>query len=328
MITNTSVGTPALLTTQGSAPVGTAENTGDPSSGFNWMDFLKGTSPLLGLLGGGAAVANAYNRLGGIGEAAQQGAMQIAQQGLEQSKFQPFGVTTTTGSAFNYDPATGRVTMGTSPAESAFQQQMFGDAASMFGAAAGPTAAREQAIYERMRAAQMPEEERQRLALEERLQAQGRGGVRTAMFGGTPEQLAMAKAQSEAQNTAMLGAMQQAQAEQAQQAALGGQFLGASYMPQAQLLQAQQASQLFPQLQQRGQLYGAGLFGEGAMGGLEALLGAGLGQANLMGQLGTGLLGALATPTDSYGGLGEILGGGIDALFGDNGLFSSLGLGG
>ena len=118
MITNTSVGTPALLTTQGSAPVGTAENTGDPSSGFNWMDFLKGTSPLLGLLGGGAAVANAYNRLGGIGEAAQQGAMQIAQQGLEQSKFQPFGVTTTTGSAFNYDPATGQVTMGTSPAES------------------------------------------------------------------------------------------------------------------------------------------------------------------------------------------------------------------
>ncbi len=295
MITNTSLGTPLMTTqTAAPAPVTTAENTdGSSDTGFNWLDFLKGTSPLLGLLGGGAAVANAYNRLGGIGEAAQQGAMQIAQQGLEQSQFQPFGVTTSTGSMFGYDPATGQVTMGASPEESAFQQQMFGDAASMFGAAAGPTDAREQAIYERMRAAQRPEEERQRLALEERMQAQGRGGVRTAMFGGTPEQLAMAKAQAEAQNTAMLGAMGQAQREQAQQAALGGQFLGASYMPQQQLLAAQQASQLFPQLQQRGQLYGAGLYGEGVASGLNMLLGSGLGQAELIGNLGSGLISGL-----------------------------------
>jgi len=53
------------------------------------------------------------------------------------------------------------------------------------------------------------------------------------------------------------------------------------------------------------------------MGGLEALLASGLGQANLMGQLGTSILGGLATPTDTYGGLGEILGG----VFGSGGLF-------
>lgn len=289
------------------------------------MSFHDSLFEYLGLVGGGLLTKEAYDRLGEIGDIGMEQGQLLGETGLAQSQFQPFGVTTSTGSMFGYDPVTGQVTMGASPAESAFQQQLFGDASSMFGAAAGPTDAREQAVYERMRAAQRPEEERQRLALEERLQAQGRGGVRTAMFGGTPEQLAMSKAQAEAQNTAMLGAMQQAQAEQAQQAALGSQFLGASYMPQAQLLQALQGSQLFPQLQQRGQLYGAGLFGEGAMGGLEALLGAGLGQANLMGQLGTGLLGALATPTDSYGGLGEVLGGGIDALFGDDGLFSILG---
>ena len=60
------------------------------------------------------------------------------------------------------------------------------------------------------------------------------------------------------------------------------------------------------------------------MGGLEALLGAGLGQANLMGQLGTGLIGGLSTPTDSYGGLGDVIGAGTDIydqLFGENGLF-------
>jgi len=247
----------------------------------------------LGFAGGGLLTKEAYDRLGDIGDLGMEKGQLLGETGLAQSKFQPFGVTTSTGSMFGYDPETGQVTMGASPTESAFQQQMFGDAAGMFSAAAGPTAEREQAIYERMRAAQTPEEERQRLALEERLQAQGRGGVRTAMFGGTPEQLAMAKAQSEAQNTAMLGAMQQAQREQAQQAALGSQFLGASYMPQQQLLAAQQASQLFPQLQQRGQLYGAGLYGEGVASGLDMLLASGLGQAELMGNLGTGLLGGV-----------------------------------
>ena len=48
----------------------------------------------------------------------------------------------------------------------------------------------------------------------------------------------MSRAQEEARNTAMLNAMQQAQAEQAQQASLGAQLLGASYLPQAQMLDA------------------------------------------------------------------------------------------
>jgi hypothetical protein len=82
---------------------------------------------------------------------------------------------------------------------------------------------------------QTPEEERQRLELEQRLFAQGRGGVQTAQYGGTPEQLAMAKAQAEAQNQAGLMAMQQAGTEE--QAALNralslsgqaGQFAGMS----------------------------------------------------------------------------------------------------
>jgi hypothetical protein len=82
---------------------------------------------------------------------------------------------------------------------------------------------------------QTPEEERQRMELEQRLFAQGRGGVQTAQYGGTPEQLAMAKAQAEAQNQAGLMAMQQAGTEE--QAALNralslsgqaGQFAGMS----------------------------------------------------------------------------------------------------
>ena len=278
-----------------------------------------------------------------------------------------------------------------------------------------PTAQREADVFERIRATQRPEEERQRLQLEERLAQQGRLGVRTAMFGGTPEQMALSKAQEEAQDRASLMAMQQAQAErqqalgtaqtlggmfgqqaglssqlqsaaqqraaqlsqlglsaqqiqsqlqseglgrattaagqaaqlaqlagglQAQQAGLGAQYAGlgsglaaqrqaldaaqqqqalqslvagqgllsgglglqqaqqqlglqaisGAYLPQAQLLNVQQATQLFPQMQQRAQLYGAGAYGETMMSGLEAQLIAEQKAADLIGAAGTGLL--------------------------------------
>lgn len=176
--------------------------------------------------------------------------------------------------------------------------------------------AREQEVFERIRAMQLPEEERQRLALEERLASQGRLGVQTAMFGGTPEQLALAKAQEEAQNQASLIAMQQAQQERMQQAALAEQVLGlgsglfagqlgmqqvkqgmglsdlaAAYIPQAQALNMFQQGLAAAELAQRGQLAGASMFGEAKMSGLDALLASGLGRANLIGAAGTGLLG-------------------------------------
>jgi hypothetical protein len=77
--------------------------------------------------------------------------------------------------------------------------------------------------------------------------------------------------------------------QEAQQRMGLGALTGA-YIPQAQSLNALQQGLAAAGLQQRGQLYGAGLFGEAKMTGLEALLGASLGQANLIGQAGTGLL--------------------------------------
>lgn len=107
-----------------------------------------------------------------------------------------------------------------------------------------PLAEREQEIFGRIRASQREEEERRRLELEERLATQGRLGVATNLYGGTPEQLALERAQAEASNTAMLQAMQQARAEQAQVGQLAGQFtgLGGTLAGQLQNLQtAQQA---------------------------------------------------------------------------------------
>ena len=147
--------------------------------------------------------------------------------------FKPFTVASNVGGVTGGPDGT---TFTLDPQQAAMQQQLFGGAGDFYGQAMAPTAQREQDIYQRIRAAQSPEEERQRLALEERLAQQGRLGVQTNMFGGTPEAFAMEKAQAEARNQAMLGAMQQAQTEQAQQATLGGQFLQQSYAPQAALL--------------------------------------------------------------------------------------------
>jgi hypothetical protein len=150
--------------------------------------------------------------------------------------FQPFTVTGPTGSAIQAS-ATG-TTFGLSPAEQALQESLLASSGQMFEQSMLPTAEREAAIYDRIRATQLPEEERQRLGLEERLASQGRLGVQSAMFGGTPEQLALAKAQEEAQNQAAIMAMQQAAQEQQQQAAMGGQFLQQAYTPQAAMLSA------------------------------------------------------------------------------------------
>jgi len=231
-------------------------------------------------------------------------------------------------------PTTGGLEVGMtlSPQEQALQQQLFGGAGGFFGQAMQPTVSREQAIFERMRAAQRPEEERQRLALEERLAAQGRLGTSSAAYGGaTPEQLAMATAQEEARTRSMLGAMQQAQAEQMQQAGLGQQFLGASYLPQAQLLAAAQPAQRMAELQQQAQLYGTGLFGETALSGIEARLLAEQARANLLGGIGSNILAGMFTPQinqrtgdvispGGFGNIGEIIegvGSGLGGLFGN-----------
>tara|TARA_R100000482_G_C5126991_1_gene149337 strand:+ start:392 stop:1342 length:951 start_codon:yes stop_codon:yes gene_type:complete len=272
--------------------------------------------PLLGIgtaAGGTALTKSAYDRLGDIGDQAKKEANLLADEIMPMTQFRPFTVTSTTGGAFGsrpttttvVDPETGvsrevvtgtEATYGLSPEELALQGLLMGQSQQFLGQSALPMGQREADVYERIRAVQSPEEERQRLMLEERLANQGRLGVRTGMFGGTPEAFAMEKAQAEARNQAALMALQQAQTEQAQAQQMGLAALGGSYLPQAQLLNVQQASQLFPQMQQQAQLFGTGQFGETKMTGIEAQLIAEQARANLLGGLGTGLLGGLFKP--------------------------------
>ena len=286
-------------------------------------NFLGSTGgqQALGAGAGALAAQQAYQRLGEVGERARREASNVAQTGLAQSEFRPFTVTTSTGGMMGVGPE-GGTTMTLSPQEQALQNQLLGGAGQFYGQAQQPLDAREQAVFERMRAAQRPEEQRQRLALEERLAAQGRLGTSSAAYGGaTPELMAQEAALQESRDRAMLAAMQQAQAEQMQQAQLGGQFLSGGYVPQAQLIAAAEPALTTSQLAQRGQLTGAGLFGEAEMSGIEALLSSGIGQANLMGQIGTGLLQQAAQPTFVGGTSG---GGGGGGAGGGGGLFGSI----
>lgn len=251
----------------------------------------------LGLGTAGLALAErGYSDVADIGERAFDeftGPDGLAQELSGMLEFQPYTVTSATGGQFGMtqDPTTGQMTyqLQTSPEEQALQRQQMERAGMFFQQAAMPTADREQQVYERMRAAMSPEEERQRLALEQRLAAQGRLGTRTSMFGGTPEQLALAQAQEEAKNRAILNAMQFAGQEQQRQAQLGSGMLAAGYVPQAQLLNALQPGMTAAERARQAQAQQAQTYGQTYASGLEALLSSGLAQANLAGGFGSSL---------------------------------------
>ena len=203
---------------------------------------------LLGLGFDVSQFQNLSDELKAFGTTAQTGMETIGDTAASEMAFKPFTVTSGTGTATT--TADGSTALALSPEQQALQNTLFSGAGGLAGQATAAydpiyeqlanqayggvsglmtqaqqaaldagsmdRGAREEQVYGQLRALQSPEEERQRLALENRMASQGRLGVSTAQYGGTPEQLAMAKAQSEAQNQASLMAMQQSGAEQQQ----------------------------------------------------------------------------------------------------------------
>lgn len=274
------------------------------------MSGLEGALGIGSALAGGMLVQDAYEDLGTIGQDAQRYADQIAQQGLENTAFNPYSVQTATGGRFGVD-ASGNVSMGLSPQEQAIQNAAFGASQGMLSAAAGDQSQREQDVYDRIRALQLEDENQKALELENRLFAQGRLGASSDLYGGaTPEMLAMQRANATARNQAALEAIGQAQSEQMQNADLASLFQGMGYIPQANLLETGQAGFNNAQLFQQGQIAGADLYGNARMSGIEAMLGAGQGQANLAGNVGASMLaGSLSNAAGEDGwlkALGEI----------------------
>ena len=268
-------------------------------------DWLKNLNfgGLLGTILTGAGYANQLNRLGDFGTQAQAGAERIGQQAAEGTRFVPFTVTGSTGAGVGTTPE-GSTQFNLSPQEQALQNQLFGGAGQFYSQAQAPIAQTEQDIFNRMLQVAAPERQRQQLALEERLAAQGRLGTSSAAYGGaTPEQMALATAQQEQLNKLGLQARGQALAEQQQFADLGQGMLGAAYTPQSALLNVLNQGMGVAGLSDVGRRQAAMLQSEGQMAGLDAALQAELARGNLTGQGLAALAGALGGQQQAVTGL-------------------------
>ena len=262
------------------------------------LDFLTalGESQIFKGLRGGLGLYSAYSDLGKLGKKGLSLGTELGEDLLSATQFRPYGITTATGSGYNVGIGPdGQLTstMTLSPEEQKMRDNLMTQAKSFYDLASVDPSVRENQLYQQIQEATAPQQMAERLGLEERLAAQGRLGVQTAAFGGTPEALAMEKAQQQTLAQARLTAAQQARQEQAGLAALGQQMFGASYLPQAQLLSGLQPGLTSAGQAQQAQLYGAGLFGQARASGIDALLAAGQGRGNIVGAAATGLLSGL-----------------------------------
>ena len=126
---------------------------------------------------------------GELGQQALQGGERLGRQAVEASQFKPY--TVTSGLANVRTTPEGGFGIDLSPEQQALQTQLQGQVGGLFGQVGADPATAQAQLYEQIRAVQRPEEERQRLALEERMLSQGRLGLGSAAYGGSsPELLA------------------------------------------------------------------------------------------------------------------------------------------
>ena len=188
----------------------------------------------------------------------------------EASAFKPFSVTSGLGDVGV--GAGGGIETTLSPEQQYIQDMLFGQATGLFQQAEQDPAVAQAELFEQMRATQRPEEQRQALALEERMLSQGRLGLSSDAYGGaTPEMLAQAAAQQEAMGRANLAARQQALTEQQSLFNRASGLMGLGYVPQQQLLAPTKFGLQGAALAQSGRERGAGMFGDFAAAGLKSL---------------------------------------------------------
>jgi len=224
----------------------------------------------MGLLSGIAGGLDLFNQSQAVkdvqaqGQQAYDSAQLLGDKAISESKFRPFTTTSASGSIGSTED--GSLNLQLSPEQLALQQSLTSQAGDMFAKATGDTAEREQTVFDRLESIQNPGRERDRLALEERLFNQGREGVTTSMFGGTPEGLAMAKAIEESRGQNALNAMDFGQREQLQQANIGTGLLNSSTVGEDQLLKVLQGQTGVSDLVSVGDRQGANLAAE--LGGI------------------------------------------------------------
>ena len=259
---------------------------------------------------------SAISDVGNIGTQAVATSQELGEQVADIAKFQPFTVTTGLGGATT--DATGGYSLQMSPEQQALQNQLLGQSQALFGQVGVDPSTAQADLYEQIRATQRPEEQRQRLALEERMLSQGRMGLSSSAYGGSsPELLAQETARQEAMARANLSARQQAMAEQQQALQLGTGMMTQGYVPQQQALGALGYGVDLAKLPLTGQTAGAEMFGQLGQTGLESQIAA----QKIMGEMRQeqikGMFDALFAPAGTEGGfnLGDEL---LNVIFKDD----------
>lgn len=229
----------------------------------------------------------------------------LGQQLNTGSQFQGYGVTSALGNtSVGQD---GSVNMGVGP-NTGMQNQAnayMNASQQMMNQSMLDPYARQQQVYNQMMAAQQPALNRAQAAQQAREYAMGRGGVRGSQFGGTAEDAAMARARVEGSNQAMLAAMQQGLAEQAQMGDLASTYgqlgqnqYGVSFLPMEQQMKLMQLASGDADRAQTGQLTGQGYLGQLGLGGMQTAINAQKAASELKGNIYDSIL-------DNAGGLFE-----------------------
>ena len=237
---------------------------------MGWLAALTIGSKLLGGRKKRKAAKRAAQQTRSISRMGYGRALGFGRQANRMAQFRGFGVRSGLGrGGMN---STGSMTLTLSPEQQQMQNMLFSRARGLFAQAETDPAVAQAALFEQMRDIQRPEEERARLALEERALSQGRLGLGLDRFGGsTPEMLAQATAEQEAMGKANLAARQQALAEQQALYNRASGLFSLGYVPQQQLLNQMGYGLKGASLAQSGRERGAGLFGNFAAGGLGTL---------------------------------------------------------
>jgi len=243
-----------------------ADETNTNDSGLpSWF------TDIINLAGGYYTGDSAAKAAAEAGVKSAQEATELGETAAGMAKFQPYTVTTETGIATT--DSQGGYTLDLSPEQQAMASRLFSQAGSMFNvASADPTQATAD-MYENIRALQRPEEQRNRLALEERMLSQGRLGLQSAAYGGSnPEMLAQEQALADARLKAGLGAREAVMAERKQAFDLGSGLLKQSYVPETMGLEALGLGIESAKLPDIGRREGAELFAQLGGKGIEALI--------------------------------------------------------
>jgi len=146
--------------------------------------------------------------------------------------FTPYGVTGALGSS---NATAGGMNYGLNATGQGIQDNMFSQGQQQLAASTANPVDRQNELYAAMNQAQNPERQRELARMNQQLRNSGRSGMTSQMYGGTPEQLAYAKAVQEQQSANWLGAGSAAEAQLQNQYTRGIGMMDQGYKPMDQL---------------------------------------------------------------------------------------------